>query len=453
MQVSQPTTSRPRSGDELELSVDRLAYGGAGVARLNNYVVFVDGGVPGDRVRARIYKSKRAYAHARVTEILTPSAHRIDPMADHPGVGWQVLPYEYQLRTKQEQVVEAFERIGKLTDFELLEPVKAVKEWRYRNKVEYSFGTSVDGELICGFHKPGHFDLIEPISDCKLVSERSNEAREQVLAWCREQGLSAWDRRTQEGFLRNLVIREGVRTGELQVRLVTTPGEIDKESLTAAVQCDGLLITKTDALGETTQRGDTELIYGASDLYERIGELDFAISPDAFFQTNTEMAEVLYAKAIEFAQLRATERVYDLFSGIGTIALCIAARVREVVGVELIEQAVQDAIANARRNEITNAFFFAGDVRVSMRELVERAGQPDVIFVDPPRAGLSQKVVRRIIETKAKRLVYVSCNPTTLAANAAQLDEAGWALKKVGMVDMFPQTPHIECVALFDRTA
>jgi 23S rRNA (uracil1939-C5)-methyltransferase len=451
--VATPETStRPARGAELELTVDSLAHGGNGVARLDGYVVFVAGALPGDRVRAVVGKSKRAYAEARAVEVLEPSPDRIEPRADHPGAPWQVLSYERQLEVKAEQVGDALRRIGKLDGFEQDPIVPAIEQWRYRNKLEYSFGTGPDGALVCGFHAPGRFDEIVSLDDCLLASERGNVAREQVLSWAREQGLSAWDRREQRGLLRNLVVREGRRTGELQIRLVTSPGAIDAASLATAVDCDGLFWTQTAGLGESTQGGDTQLIEGSARLRERLGELEFLISPDAFFQTNTEMAEVLYGAAVELAALRGHERVFDLYSGIGTIALSLASRAREIIGVEIVERAVADAIDNARRNEITNAQFFAGDIRLAMRELVERAGRPDACVIDPPRAGLSQKVVRRIVEAAPKRIVFVSCNPTTLAPNAAQLAEAGYILRRVRPVDMFPQTPHIECVALLERS-
>jgi 23S rRNA (uracil1939-C5)-methyltransferase len=445
------TSTRPPRGAELELTVDTLAHGGNGVARLDGYVVFVAGGMPGDRVRAVVGKSKRAYAEARAIEVLEPSPDRIAPLADHPGAPWQVLSYERQLEVKAEQVGDALRRIGRLDGFEQDPIVPAVEQWRYRNKLEYSFGHAPDGTLVCGFHAAGRFDEIVPLDDCLLASERGNAAREQVLAWCREQGLSAWDRREQRGLLRNLVVREGRRTGELQVRLVTSPGAIDVDGLAAAVECDGLFWTQAAGLGESTQGGETTRLAGSKRLRERLGELEFLISPEAFFQTNTEMAEVLYGAAVELAALRGHERVFDLYCGIGTIALSLASRARELIGVEIVPQAVADAIDNARRNEITNASFFAGDIRLAMRDLVAQAGKPDVCVIDPPRAGLSQKVVRRIVEAAPKRIVYVSCNPTTLAPNAAQLVEAGYTLRRVRPVDMFPQTPHIECVALLER--
>jgi len=485
---------RPERGQLVELAIERLAHGGEGVARYGDggYVVFVSGAVPGDRVRAEIVKRKRSYAHARTVEVLAPSPERIAPTADHPGVAWQVLGYERQLQIKVEQVDDALRRIGRLDGYELEPIVPAIEQWRYRNKLEYSFGADERGELVCGFHAPGGFKRVEPIEDCLLASPLGNRAREVALAWARGQGLRAWDRHREsvagpEPLLRNLVVREGRRTGLLQLRLVSTPGapkgtdtpestgELDVGSLAGALVAElgaerlsGVLWTRSAAPSETTMGGESELVWGEAQLPERLGradrrlgagdagdgamaELDLRISAEAFFQTNTEMADVLYGIAAEYAALAGWERVYDLYCGIGTIALTLAPRAGEVWGVELIEPAVADAIAAAARNQTTNAHFFAGDVRLALPELLARAGRPDVLVVDPPRAGLSQKVVRRIAEAAPRRIVYVSCNPTTLAPNAAQLAQSGWRLVKVRPVDMFPQTPHIECVALFER--
>jgi 23S rRNA (uracil1939-C5)-methyltransferase len=484
-----PLQARPQRGDELELQIDSLAFGGEGVARLGDsgYVVFVAGAIPGDRVRAVVHKRKRSYAHARTLEVLSPSPERIAPRANHPGVAWQVLPYERQLEIKHGQVGEALERIGHLEGFELEPIVPAVEQWRYRNKLEYSFGNTPDGGLVCGFHAPAGGNEVLAMDDCLLASELGNQARELAAAWCAEQRLTAWergarrprehgdgadtpqaDRQTREqrigpaadgrARLRNLVVREGRRTGRLQIRIVTTAGELDAGALAAALaeglgeHLDGVLWTRSDRPAETTQGGETELVWGEGELPERLGDLDLRISAEAFFQTNTEMAEVLYGIVGEYAALEGWERVYDLYCGIGSIALTLAPRAGQLWGIELVEQAVADAIEGAKRNEITKARFFAGDTRLALPELLERAGRPDVIVVDPPRAGLSKKVVHRIIDASPRRIVYVSCNPTTLAPNAAELVEAGWALKRVRPVDMFPQTHHIECVAVFERT-
>jgi 23S rRNA (uracil1939-C5)-methyltransferase len=458
---------RPDRGDVVELHVDRLAHGGAGVARTDSgYVVFVAGAVPGDTVRARIGKRKRAYAEAKLMDVITPSPDRIEPQADHPGASWQVLPYEKQLEHKAEQVEDALRRIGKLDGFTMTPIVPAVEQWRYRNKLEFSFGTGEQNELLCGFHAPGSWHEIVHIEDCLLQSERGNEVRRQVVDWARAQNLATYDRRAREvslsetsrgvrpkAVLRNLVIREGRRTGDVQVRLViaANKGGIDNASLAEAVDVESLIVTETDAIGETTAGGVSELVAGSAKIAEELSGLRFRLSSEAFFQTNTEMAERLYAVVAEAADLQGWERVFDLYCGIGTIGLTLAARAGEIWGLEIIEEAIADAIDNARVNEISNARYFAGDARLVLRELVEEAGRPDVAIVDPPRAGLSQKVVRRIIESAPKRIVYVSCNPTTLAPNAAQLVEAGYRLTMVTPVDMFPQTPHIECVAVLER--
>ncbi len=253
--------------------------------------------------------------------------------------------------------------------------------------------------------------------------------------------IAAYDAAARKGVLRNLVVREGRRTGQIQTRLVTTPERFPRPpvDLHTTIEGDsGSTDGPTGALGEER-------------LHEELCGLKFEMSHGAFFQTNTEMAERLYAVATEFAGLSGRERVFDLFCGIGTIGLTMAGEAGEVWGLEIVPEAIEDAERNAKRNGIENAKFMAGNARTSVRPLVEKAGKPDVVVVDPPRAGLSQKIVRRLIETEAKKIVYVSCNPTTLAPNAKQLEEAGYKLRRVRPVDMFPQTPHIECVALLEK--
>ena len=447
---------RPRRGDAVELTVERLAHGGAGVARLDRYVVFVDGAFPGERVRAEVVKSKRDYANARTVEVIEPSPDRLPLRCDHeadacPGSPWQPLRYERQLEHKHDLVRDALTRIGRLEGFDLEPIVPAAEPWRYRNKMEYSFGPP----MKLGFNARGRWDVVNDARDCVLASERNNAVRNAVRDWCAAQGLGAIDRRTHTGFLRNLVVREGRATGDLQTRLVTSPGELDADALAEELRarCPGgsLLWTRTDSVAGTTAGGVTEVVTGAERFTEQLAGLEFSISPEAFFQTNTQMAERLYGLACDYAALEGTDRVYDLFCGIGTLSLALALRAGEVWAVEISEEAVADAIRNARLNEIENAHFFAGDVRDALRPLAERAPRPDVAVVDPPRAGLSSKVVHRLAATRPRRIVYVSCNPTTLAPNAAQLTEEGYRLVKVRAVDMFPHTPHIECVALLER--
>jgi 23S rRNA (uracil1939-C5)-methyltransferase len=443
--VPTATGSAAKRGELLTLDIDSLAYGGRGVARRDGYVVFVAGGLPGDQVRAEVTKAKRQFAEAQTVELLRPSPDRVRDRCQHageacPGAPWQGLDYERQLSTKHDQVDDALRRIGELDGYEL-EPIEpAIEQWRYRNKLEYTFGDR-DGELLLGFHARGRWDRVVGVEDCLLASEPGNAARNRVRDWARAAGLDAYDRRSREGLLRNLIVREGRRTGEIQTRLVTSAAQIPQPPVDLHTMIDG-------------PSGGTDGPTGALGK-ERFGEelsgLRLQISHSAFFQTNTEMAERLYGVAREYAGLRGTEKVFDLYCGIGTLGLAMAREAGEVWGLEIVPEAVADATRNAELNGIDNARFVAANARTGIRPLVEQAGRPDVVVIDPPRAGLSQKIVRRVIECDAPRIVYVSCNPTTLAPNAAQLVEAGYTLRRVKPVDMFPQTPHIECVALLEK--
>jgi 23S rRNA (uracil1939-C5)-methyltransferase len=439
--------ARRHRGEQLDVEIESLAFGGRGVARAEGLVVFVAGGLPGDRVRVEITKAKRRFAEGRAIELLRPGAERVADVCVHdgepcPGAPWQGLPYERQLSEKSAQVEEALRRIGELDGFELEEIEPALERWRYRNKLEYSFGEREgEGEPILGFHARGRWDLIVDVDDCRLASERGNAARNAVRDWAKLEAVPAYDRRERKGVLRNLVVREGWRTGQIQTRLVTAPARFPKPpvDLHTVIEGDsGGTDGPTGAIGEERQR-------------EELFDLRLEMSHGAFFQTNTEMAERLYAIAAGYAGLSGDERVFDLYCGIGTIGLTMAKRAGEVWGLELVPEAISDAERNAERNKIENAHFLAGSARTGVRPLIEKAGKPDVVIVDPPRAGLSQKIVRRVLECEAKKIVYVSCNPTTLAPNAAQMVEAGYTLRRVRPVDMFPQTPHIECVALLEK--
>ena len=455
---AKPFENRPNRGDQIELTVDSFAHGGAGVARMDGgYVVFVTGAIPGDRVLAEVGKRKRSYAEARTIELLAPSPDRVEPRGDHPGAPWQVLAYERQLVEKDAQVRDAMVRIGKFDDPPMLPIVPAVEQWRYRNKIEFSFAPDDSGDpakagIACGFHPTGEWWRVVDVEDFVLASERMNAVRGQVVAWAREQGIPAFDRKTRTGILRNLVIREGKRSGQIQARLVVGPGKFDVDSLIEAVDVDGLLLTRTEAQSETTHGGETIILAGRERLEEELHGITYKISAEAFFQTNTEMAEVLYSLVRDAAALEGWERLVDLYCGIGTIGLTLATRASELWGIESVPEAIDDAQAVAAREGFgEKANFVAGDVRTALPALLERGFKPDVAVVDPPRAGLSQKVVRRIVDAAPKRLVYVSCNPTTLAPNARQLVDAGYVLKSVQPVDMFPQTPHIEAVSVFER--
>lgn len=464
---------RLQKGERVEIDIDSLAHGGAGVGRSDGFVVFARGGLPGDRVVAEVTFSKKNFAEARVVELLSEGPDRVPERGRHPGALWQSLRYDAQLAEKQRQVREALERFGgfDLSDeseieFEPIIPAGESHEdpaiWNYRNKVEFSFGLNPDGTLALGFHAPGQWEVIEDVDDIVLASETANAIRHLVKDWCQERELSPYDPEEQFGFLRNLVVREGrgSASDQTMVRLVTSskepePGGFDTASFVEALQeldpaPTSIVWSRSDSPGNWSHDSIDKTIAGKPYIEDEILGLRFRISPDAFFQTNSAQTEKLYATAIEYADLNGRETVFDLYCGSGTIGIALAERAGHVWGIEIVADAVEDAAVNANLNGITDADFIAGDMRLALPDLIEHAGRPDVAVVDPPRAGLSPKVVRRVMEAGPKRIVYVSCNPTTLAPNLKQMVESGYVLRRVRPVDMFPHTPHIETVAVLD---
>jgi 23S rRNA (uracil1939-C5)-methyltransferase len=444
---------------ELELRVDSLAYGGNGVARLNGFVVFVRRGLPGDTVRARVTKVKRSHAEALAVEVLQPGRERVEaPCAHYPACGgcrFQDLAYDAQVRAKAGQVEDALRRIGGIAEPPLDPIVPAASVFHYRNKLEYSFTQTPSGPAL-GFHKAGRWDEVLEVERCWLTTEIGNALRNAVRDWAREERLQAYDQADGSGYLRHLVVREGRNTGQTLVQLVTAPGERFEtgyfvEVLRRFPEVRSVHWSVNEGPAEVTNL-PTRLLWGEEAIEEELCGLRFRIRPNAFLQTNTEMAERLYELAADAAGLTGSETVYDLYCGIGTIGLTLARRALTVWGVEISEESVACAIENAELNGITNAAFYAGNVGQTLEELRERAGQPDVVVVDPPRAGLAGKALRRVGRLAAPRLVYVSCNPTTLASDVKQLGaDWGYRLESARPVDMFPHTPHIETVALLTR--
>jgi 23S rRNA (uracil1939-C5)-methyltransferase len=450
-----------RKDEELELQIDSLAYGGSGVGRHDGFVVFVRGGLPGDRVRARVTKVKRGFAEGVVTAISAPSPHRVEAPCRHfgacGGCRFQDLAYEAQLAEKEQQVRDALTRIGRIREPPLEPIVPARSTLGYRNKLEYSFSAG-EGGVELGFHRAGRWDEVVGVEECLLTTDLGNAVRCAVRDWAREERLEPFDQATGEGYLRHLVVREGRNTGQVLVILVTAPGErfeigyfVDVLRRFPEVRSIHWAVNATPA--EQTNLPAT-LLWGEDAIEEKILGLRFRLRPTAFLQTNTEMAEELYGLAREFAGLEGTENVFDLYCGTGTIGLALAASAGFVWGLEISEEAVACAIDNAELNDIANARFFAGNVGQTLEELREEAGPPDVVVVDPPRAGLAGKALRRIGALGAGRIVYVSCNPTTLASDLEVLhEEFGYRLVRCRPVDMFPHTPHVEAVSLLTRSA
>jgi 23S rRNA (uracil1939-C5)-methyltransferase len=446
---------------ELELSIDSLAFGGNGVARLNGFVVFVRRGLPGDIVRARVTKVKRNHAEALAVEVLQPGPQRVDaPCMHYPACGgcrFQDLAYEAQVAAKQDQVLDALRRIGGIAEPPLEPIIPAVDQFHYRNKVEYSFTQTPSGPAL-GFHKAGRWDEVLEIERCWISSELGNLVRDAVRDWARAERLEPYDQAEHSGYLRHLVIREGRNTGQALVQLVTAPGErFDRDELVEVLrrfpEVRSIHWAVNDSLAEVTNL-PTTLLWGDDAIEEELCGLRFRVRPNAFLQTNTAMAERFYELAGEYAGLSGQETVYDLYCGIGSIGLTLASQALTVWGVEVCEESVACALENAELNGIANAAFFAGEVGASLEELRNRAGPPDVVVVDPPRAGLSGKALRRAARLEASRFVYVSCNPTTLAGNVKELArDWGYRLERVRPVDMFPHTPHVETVALLTRSS
>ena len=448
-----------RKGEELELRIDSLAYGGSGVGRVDGFVVFVRGGLPGDRVRARVTKMKRGFAEAVAETVLEPSPDRVEAPCRHfgtcGGCRFQDLAYAAQVAAKEQQVRDALVRIGRIAEPPLEPIVPAASIYGYRNKLEYSFAVGDEGVEL-GFHRAGRWDEVVGIEECLLTTDLGNAIRLAVRDWAREERLDAYDQATGSGYLRHLVFREGRNTGQALVMLVTAPGERFETAYLVDVlrhfpEVRSIHWAINDTPAERTNL-PTALLFGDEAIEEEILGLRFRLRPGAFMQTNTEMAERLYELAREFAGLTGDENVFDLYCGTGTIGLALAGQSRTVWGLEISEEAIACAIENAELNGIENAHFFAGNVGQTVEELVEEAGPPDVVIVDPPRAGLAGKALRRTGALGAERIVYVSCNPTTLASDVKVLgDEFGYELVRSRPVDMFPHTPHVESVSLLVR--
>ena len=447
-------------GQELRLHVDSLAYGGNGVARLNGFVVFVRRGLPGDTVLAQVTKVKGGYAEAVALEVVERGPSHVDAPCAHfgacGGCRFQDLAYEAQLEAKETQVRDALERLGGLSGFELEPALAAVEPYGYRNKLEYSFTQSDAGPAL-GFHRAGRWDEVLPIERCWLTTEFGNAVREAVQGWARAEGLPAYSQSSGEGYLRHLVFREGRNTGQALVVLVTAPGELQGaddlvEALRQFPEVRAIHWAVNDRPAEVTNL-PTTVLWGQDAIEEELLGLRYRVRPNAFLQTNTAMCERLYEVVLEYAALTGEETVHDLYCGIGTIGLTLARHALTVWGIEVSEESVACAVENAVLNRLPNAAFFAGEVASDREELRSRSGPPDVVVVDPPRAGLSGKALRAVGRLEAPRVVYVSCNPTTLAGNAKELAGSfGYRLEKARPVDMFPHTPHVETVALFTRS-
>ncbi len=451
------------------LSVFDIAEEGKGVARADDLVVFIEKAIPGDVVDAAVYKKKKNFAQAKISQLITPSPDRVTPFCEHFGVcggcKWQHMNYPTQLKYKQKSVLDALQRLAGLETNHAEEILPSAQDRYYRNKLEYTFSnkrwlTDLDVEITdenemnaLGFHVPLRFDKILEINHCYLQADPSNDLRNKISAFAKENNISFYDLRAHEGALRNLVIRTS-STGELMVIVIFAYPEEGQVNLMMKFvkntfpQITSLLYIINQKKNDTFFDQEVLLYNGREFIYEEMEGLRFRIGPKSFYQTNSLQAYELYKITRDFADLRGTELVYDLYTGTGTIANFVAKKAKKVVGIEYVPDAIEDAKINSQVNGIENTVFFAGDMKdILNNDFINQNGKPDVVITDPPRAGMHPDVVERLMELEADKIVYVSCNAATQARDLIRLKEK-YDLVRIKPVDMFPHTQHVENVVL-----
>lgn len=459
-------------GDELVLHIDDAAFEGKTVARHDNFVIFIEGAVPGDDARVVIFKVKKSYAEARVLEIIRPSSFRVIPRCRYFGVcggcRWQHINYTKQCEFKRQNVIDAFERIGGFRGITVDPAIGADPVYEYRNKMEFSFGNQrwltteeleasdvPQRDFALGFHISQRFDKVLDIHECHLQSHLTVGILNEIRTYCIERGLPVYNTATDSGYLRFLVVREARRTGEVMVNFVTgqdLPGTAKELSEMLIKKFPGIT-TFVNTINEKKAQiayGDIQKVYhGDGTIREKLGHLTFIISANSFFQTNTYQAERLFQLVKEYAEFRRSDIVYDLYSGTGSIALFIADSVSQIIGIDNVPSAIEDAINNARNNTITNCEFVLGDLKDRLTKDIgwmDTHPHPGVLVIDPPRSGMHPKVVQEVVGLGSRRIVYVSCNPATQARDIRTIVDGGYRIDAVQPVDMFPHTYHIENV-------
>ncbi len=460
-----------RKGDTVELTIEKMAYGGRALAYHNSMAIFVDKTVPGDKVTARITRVKKNFAEARLLEVLEGSPHRaIAPCSYNGycgGCNWQFIDYEKQLEYKHAFVEDSLYHIGKVADVPIHPILPCPQIFGYRNKMEFSFSDrrwllpadkdckEDDRHFALGLHVPGIFDKIIDLEGCLLQKERGNEILREVKEYVKGSELPVYGLKSHQGFWRYLVLRHSHYFDEWMVNLVTS------EERDAALQ--PLIPILRDRFSEiaslvnniNTRRGGTAVgewertLAGRSNIRDKIGELTFEISAHSFFQTNTAMAEKLYQRVKDFASLTGKETVFDLYCGIGTVSLFLASLASKIIGMDISDSATEDAKRNCQLNEVDNCEFLCGDVKMLLSQV---SIHPDLLITDPPRAGMHKKVIDQINQLLPDRIIYISCNPSTLARDVALLKER-YRVEEVQPLDLFPNTHHVESVVRLERSS
>lgn len=471
-----------KKNDILQLTISKYAFEGKGIAKIakslqgdvnaeENFVVFVDGAYPGDVVNAQIRKVKKSYAEAKITEIITPSPDRVIARCKYFGLcggcKQQDMNYNAQINYKQLQVKETFERIGGLTEFHLEPILPSEKIYYYRNKMEFSFATKrwlsieeissldmIEKDFAVGLHIPRLFDKVLDINECFLQSELSTGILNLTREFFKSRNSSIYTTKTHSGYLRNLVIKQASFTNDVMVNIVTNAEDDELINEYAQELLDKYPQITTIVNNISTKKalialGDYEkVIFGSGYIFDKIGNFTFRISANSFFQTNTTQAVLLYQTALEYADLKGDEIVYDLYSGAGTITIFISSKAKNVYGFEVVDSSVSDALVNKNINETDNVYFYQADLYKSFLPVVteNEIPKPDVVILDPPRSGMHLNTVNDVINLSPEKIIYVSCNPATQARDVKLFVQAGYELVKMKPVDMFPHTFHIENV-------
>ena len=474
--------ARAKRGDTVSVTIDDLAFGGEGVGRVEGYVVFVPGGIPGDRLQVRLDQARARFGRGIIAGVESPSPYRVAAPCPYfgrcGGCRLQHVAYPAQLAFKSKQVADCLERLGGLGSFELRPIIGAPDTYGYRNKMEFTVaraahrpsphattaGRAGDSPgarpmVVIGLHEAARYDSVLDIERCLLQSDRMNTLLVEARRFFIERGFSGYDQESGEGLLRFLMLREGTRTSEAMVNVVTAaPALSELEPLAGRLQArvpetTSVVMTVNPKKASVAIGVEEHLLAGRDHIRESLGGLTFQVSSGSFFQTNTAQAERLFELVLESACLEGPETVVDLYSGTGAISLLLARRCRWVYGIEVAPAAVADAVRNAEANGIANCTFLAGEVRFALPSLLAKGVAAEVVVADPPRAGFHPKALHALVTLRPSRLVYVSCNPATLARDVAELVRAGYRLEWVQPVDMFPHTSHIEVIARLSRGA
>ena len=467
-------------GDIIQIKVDKYAFEGKGIGKVDlgnpsesseqdSFIVFVNGAYPGDTVSAKIRKLKKTYAEASVEEIITPSVRRVQPRCNYfgtcGGCKQQDLDYAQQIAYKKEQVEDIFNHAGSFDDFIIENILPSEYVFYYRNKMEFSFSelqwlkemdqnTVITKGFYIGLHVPNNFEKILDIEECYLQSELSTQLLNFSREFFKKRSISIYNTKTHSGYLRNLIVRQSQKTNDLMINLVTFEENelLMKEYVTVITKSFPSITTIVNNISKKKAAiavGDYEIVYhGSGFIFDKIGNYKFRISANSFFQTNTVQAENLYNTALEYADLKGNEIIYDLYSGAGTIAIYLSGNAKEVYGFETVESSIYDAKANLELNKIENVSVVQADLYKTFLPFTNVLPKPDVIILDPPRGGMHSITVKDVLQLQPKKIVYVSCNPTTQVRDIKLLVEGGYKLAKIRPVDMFPHTYHIESVAL-----